>query len=172
MRAKLPGVLLALGTLVLLVGAVAGMFGLAEGLGLRGEPWATPGSRDLNLDTGRWVLYERAPDEQAEPEIPLRRIAVYGPTGTVPLSCASCAGTSQSLTLGSTSYVGVASFQVEQAGSYRITVTEPGQVVMVAPSMVGGLLAFMGGFLLALAGAVLCFVALAWLVVAAVTRRS
>lgn len=171
MRVKVPGALLAIGAAVVLLGLIAALFGIADGWRSGGPSWRTPGSSDLQLEAGRWVIWERATDSDADPQTPLRRISVYGPSGTVALSCVSCGGSHQSMTMGTTSYVGVASFEAPTAGTYKVTVTEPGQVMMVAPSIMGGVLVFTAGVGLSIVGGVICMIALMWLVVAAVTRR-
>lgn len=168
MRAKVPGLLLAIGAVMVALGLASGLLGLLPALAGTGPSWATPGSRDLTLQPGRWVLYQRAPSTTAEPEIPVRQVAIHGSAGNLAVECIYCGGASMTLTVNGRSYLGIASFEVPAEAVYRITVTTPGQQVMVGRSVTRGLLAFFGGFMLAMAGAVTCFIAITWLVLGAI----
>jgi hypothetical protein len=168
---KFPGFLLAIGSLLLLVGSFGSVYGLIQSVAAPTVSWDTPGSQVLELGTGRWVVYEQAPTSQATPRTPIRRISVYGPAGEVPLDCLYCNNMHYSMTRGTQSYVGVAGFDVKTAGQYRVTVTEPHQTIMVAPGIFQGILAFTGGLLVAIAGGVVVFISLVWLVIGAITPR-
>lgn len=168
MRAKVPGILLAIGALMVLLGMTSGLLGLLPALAGAGPSWATPGARDLTLQPGRWVLYQRAPSVTTDPGIPIRQVSVYGPAGRVDVGCVYCGGSSMTLTTNGRTYLGIAAFDVPTEGTYKITVTTPGEQVMVARSVTRGILAFLGGFMLAMAGGVTCFIAITWLVLGAI----
>jgi hypothetical protein len=171
MRARVPGVLLAIGSLLAILGVVIGVVNLVHALSPSGQPWATPGARDLHLSAGRWTVYEATDSTTSQPSTRPRQVAVFGPSGSVKLSCAYCGGSRQTLTLGTQTYVGVVTFDAPTDGQYKVTVTSADRSVVVAPGLGRNMLAFAGGFLLAACGGVLAFVSLAWLVIAGIAHR-
>lgn len=171
MRARVPGVLLALGGLVTILGLALGMFSLLGALSPAGGAWVSPGAKDVELSAGRWVVFEATSDTTEDPQTRPRQVSVYGPDGVVPVSCAYCSGR-QTLTVNGQSYVGVVSFSVSDPGTYKVTVTSTGSTMVVAPGIGVSLLVFLGGLLVAAVGAVLAFISLAWLVIGGVTAPS
>lgn len=171
MRTRIPGLLLLLGGLLAIAGMFGGLANFIESISPAGQPWRTPGSVDLELTQGRWVLYQQAGLGVSKPAIPPRQVAVLGPAGPLALTCLSCGTSSESMTFNGTRYLGVVSFEVPDPGSYKVTVTTPGQSVVVSPSVWRSILALFGGIGLTLVGGSLSLLALIWLVVAGIRAR-
>lgn len=184
----IPWVLLVAGLVVAGFAAVSGVTSFVSALQPQAQ-WQTPGSETTALTAGNWVIFQQAnarpgkgtgTDEFGAQE-PTARIApaggavgdarepglidwkalsVVGPNGKVATACVYCTGT-ETLTLGSTRYVGVARFTAEVDGDYTVTTETPGADLAIAPpalQTVGrtfGSLALMGlGLALAAAGAI------------------
>lgn len=185
----IPWVLLVVGLVVAGFAAVSGVTGFVSALQPQAQ-WQTPGSQTTALTAGNWVIFQQADarpgtgtgsdDFGAEQStgriarvgggtgtaarqpglIDWKDLSVVGPNGKVTTSCVYCTGT-ETLTLGSTRYVGIARFNAEVDGNYTVTTETPGADLAIAPPAIQtvgqtfGSLALMGlGMVLAAAGAV------------------
>ncbi len=148
------GILLGIASLVVLVPAFVDS--------LSGPRWPVPGTHRTHLDSGEWMLYENVdfgrfggvgPDD----------VTISGPAPVV----TRWPGSSQTITINTSEYVGVVEFDVATSGTYDITVRgEPslnGEVLLSRP--VWEFFRHWPWFLVAAAGGVLVVVgAILWIV--------
>ena len=138
MRKTGPILTMVLG-IALVVGGIAGVIGgIVSGLGDMTDPWSVPGQQTMTLQEGSWVVYEVSPGLTATYDVDPESVRVTGPGGVVSTTCIPCGATTQTLTVGNTTYGGLASFSVPVAGSYTIAVTGGEGSVAVGPSVVSG----------------------------------
>ena len=112
-------------------GAVSGLQPAAQ--------WQSPGTEKMYLAAGDWVVFEQAtarrgPTARLEPTVGWRQLTVIGPDGEVPVTCAYCSG-SETMTLGTTQYVGLIRFTADVEGEYAVTTETPGATLSVSPSV-------------------------------------
>lgn len=101
---------------------------------LSGPRFDVPGSAALDLDSGTWVVYERTGTSTGAGGIDVTNngfvtiapgdITVDGPA---PVEVSRGSFTSETVTLNSRVYTGVARLEVEQSGRYTMTVAGPGE---------------------------------------------
>lgn len=159
MRKVWPLLLLLVGLVTIGVAVAQGVGGVVNSLQSIGQPWNAPEPASRDLTAGRYVIYEQS----SAPTLSATDVRVTGPAGDVPVS-----GTlSSTLTLGNTTYVGVASFAAPQDGTYTIEAAGDGQQLVLGPELgktIGSAFMWVGvavlGGILALAGAVWLIVAL------------
>ena len=84
---------------------------------LDGPAVAVPGTTTVHLEDGRWILYEHV---QGSATIGVQDVTVVDPTGTE-LGIREVTGT-QTITRGSTRFVGAVEFTAPRSGDYEITV--------------------------------------------------
>ncbi|MCU0278938.1 MAG: DUF2510 domain-containing protein [Candidatus Nanopelagicales bacterium] len=189
MRKTLPIVLMIVGIVMFAVGIAFAVGGITSSVSsianttLIGSPFSTPGSSSTQLEPGTYVVYENIGFQGSRPgfvTVDPDSITVSGPGGDVVTTCVSCGASSSTLTLGSTTYVGVVSFQVTQAGEYTVaSEDDTGAQLVLGPSLadaIGGIFGSLSGFFgwtgLAIVGALLGVAGLIWLIIAAVTGGS
>ncbi len=189
MRKAVPLVLMIVGIVMFALGianAVGGFTSSVTSIAnstLIGSPFTTPGSSSTQLEPGTYVVYENIGFQGSRPGFVTAdpdSITVSGPGGDVVTTCVSCGNASSTLTLGSTTYIGVVSFQVADAGEYTVASDDDtGAQLVLGPSLadaIGGIFGSLGGIFgwtgVAILGAVLGFAGLIWLIVAAVTGGS
>lgn len=168
MRKGLPIGLLIIGVIVFAVGIILTAGKLGSSLSSIGAPWITPGKTVAQLEPGNYVVYENVGDTASDdptPTVDYRTVAVEGPTGQVPVACVYCGGSSQTASLNSATYVGVASFTVQQAGRYTVSADGEGQEVVVGPSVFGTLGGAFAGIAVAALGGLMALVGAIWLIV-------
>ena len=112
-------------------GAVSGLQPAAQ--------WQSPGTEKMYPAAGDWVVFEQAtarrgPTARLEPTVGWRQLTVIGPDGEVPVTCAYCSG-SETMTLGTTQYVGLIRFTADVEGEYAVTTETPGATLSVSPSV-------------------------------------
>lgn len=189
MRKVFPIVLICVGLLMFGIGVWRAFVGVGSTIGsiasttMIGSPWTSPGSSTTDLNPGTYSVYENVGYRGSQPgsvSVDPDTITVTGPDGAaVSTTCISCGTSSATLTLGSTTYIGVVSFTATQAGTYTVASTDPtGAELVVGPSLaealsgiaqdVGGAFVWVGTAIL---GGILIFVGIIWLIVAAVTAR-
>jgi len=151
MRKVIPLLVALLGIVLFAVGVGNAVGGVAQTINSVGAPWVADGPHTQRLDEGGYVLYEQATTRTLDPQ----DVTITGPDGAVPIG-----GTATTtVTLGNTTWVGVAGFTATVAGEYTITVDREGPELAVGPSLAGTLgnafgwvgAAVLGGFI-ALAG--------------------
>jgi hypothetical protein len=175
MRKGLPISLIVIGIVVFAVGVVNAIGGVASSLQTVGEQWTAPGSSSQELEPGTYVVYENAgllPEQTAQVTIDQQSIEVTGPNGPVDVSCISCGGTRTTVTLGTTTYIGVVSFRAETAGTYTIDTPSGTATLVLGPSIastVGGIFGWIG---ITILGVVLSIAGVIWLIIVLVTGRS
>lgn len=174
MRKIPPIVLIIIGVAMFAVGVVNVVGGVASSLQMVGEPWTAPGSSSQELEPGTYVVYEDAglaPEQTARVTIDQQSIEVTGPDGPVAVTCISCAGTRTTVTLGTTTYIGVVSFRADTSGTYTLDTPSGNATLVLGPSLtsaVGGIFGWVGLTILAV---ILSIAGVVWLVVAAVLGR-
>jgi hypothetical protein len=166
MKKVLPLIVVLIGLVMFGVAVAQGVGGFAQSLSTVGQPWIAPESSSQDLEAGDYVVYERAVQRSLGAE----SVTVTGPSGEVPVSPT----VSTTLTLGDTTYSGVASFTAPTAGTYTIGVDGSGQQMVLGPSITDTL---SNAFLwvgLAILGGILALAGLVWFVVALIlgARRS
>lgn len=174
MRKVVPIILILVGAVVFAVGVAKAVGGVASSLNTIGDEWSTPGSTSEQLANGTYVVYENAGNvyaSSAQVSIDPASIAVTGPNGSVTTTCISCGSSSTTVTLGSTTYVGVVSFPADVAGTYEITATDDGARLVLGPSLASTLGGAFGWSGVAVLGAVLAVAGVVWLIVAAIVGR-
>ena len=189
MRKVLPVVLMVIGVVLLVVGIAAAFGGVTSTINsitsttMIGSPWTSPGSSTVDLQPGRYTVYENVGFQGSRPgtvTVDPDSITVSGPDGSaVSTTCISCGTSTSTLTLGSTTYIGVVSFSATQAGSYSVESTDDSSAnLVVGPSLaeaLGGIVQDMGGIFgwagMAALGGLLIFVGVIWLIVALITGR-
>lgn len=171
MRKVLPIILILTGLVLFGFGVARSIGDISGSLSTIGSAWQAPGTTTQQLQPGTYMVYENRgtlPSQMANPTLRAEDVSVTGAAGTVPTSCAYCASRT-TVTLGNITYAGVASFTVDQAGEYEITVDGDGQEVVVGPALGATVGKAFLGFALAGMGALFALAGLAWLVVALVT---
>ncbi len=161
---KLVPILLALAGVVLFaVGIGNAVGGVTSTINSVGSSWDSSAPNTQPLSAGAYVLYERASARTLDAS----DVTVTGPQGQVVVGPT----TSSTVTLGDTTWVGVAGFTAAADGDYTITVDGAGQEVVVGPSVAktvgstfGWIGAAIGGVFLAIAGVV-------WLIAVLVMGR-
>ncbi len=174
MRKVLPIGLILVGVVMFAVGVANAVGGVASSLQTIGEPWTAPGSTSQVLDPGKYVVYENAgllPEQTARVTIDQDSIAVTGPGGAVRTTCISCGASRTTVTLGSTTYVGVVSFEVDTPGTYTVDTPSGNASLVLGPSLTDTLSGVFGWTGLAITGVVLSIAGVVWLIVAAVLGR-
>lgn len=139
--------------------------------------WKSPGSQVVNLQAGRWTVFELLPPDTtavtasaiaAERTVDEKQISVVGPGGaTVPLTCTYCGAQEQPLIpIDMRLNVPLVGFNAPTDGQYVITVTDVSaelavanpvtQIQAVAPQMYGlgavGMALIVGGIVLVVRG--------------------
>jgi hypothetical protein len=107
-------------------GSVTRLFGP-----LFGPSLDVPGSHSMTLDAGRWVVFEENGSQTSvgpvhvskseRPRIAARDVTVTSTGGTA--LTVRPVGSTQTVKRGSSSYLGVAEFDIDEAGEYTVTVT-------------------------------------------------
>lgn len=130
----------------LLVGVVGGVVLVAQIGGdlvrvFSADAEATPLDQELELSEGTYIVYELTGSRTGPVTTPASRyvtvgtadVTVTAPDGSeVPVSVPRFGET---LTRGSSTYTGAVTFEAEDEGVYRISVTTPETQVLVAPSL-------------------------------------
>ncbi|HQR78671.1 MAG TPA: DUF2510 domain-containing protein [Actinomycetota bacterium] len=189
MRKVFPIVLICVGLLMFGVGVWRAFVGVGSTIGsvasttMIGSPWTTPGTSSADLNPGMYSVYEdvgTGGSRQGSVTVDPDSITVTGPDGAqVVTTCISCGTSTATLTLGSTTYIGVISFTATQAGTYTLESTDPnGAQLVLGPSLaealrgiaqnVGGAFVWVGTAIL---GGFLVLAGIIWLIVAAITGR-
>jgi hypothetical protein len=188
MRKVFPVLLIVVGSLLFAVGismAVGGFTSSVQSITsttMLSDSWTSPGATSTQLEPGTYTVYENIGFQGSQPgnvTVDPDSITVTGPSGEVTTTCISCGGTSSTLTLGSTTYIGVISFQAAQAGEYTVaSEDDSGANLVLGPSLseaIGGIFESMGGAFgwtgAAILGIFLAIVGVVWLIVAAVAGR-
>ncbi len=164
-----PWLLLVAGLALVVVAAVGGARQFFSALSPVAQ-WDTPGSHELHLEAGPWVVYQAAP--RGAPTRQLldpTDVVVTGPVGVVPTTCVYCT-MSETLTLGSSHFIGVIRFTAPEGGTYTVTTETRDAELAVAPPA----LRTVGHVFVSLAwiglGAALAAVGAGWLIVLLVVR--
>ncbi|MDZ7674879.1 MAG: hypothetical protein U5K30_07420 [Acidimicrobiales bacterium] len=114
--ALLSGILIVLGVVVGIVGLVQFVSGIIDGF--EAHRLDTPTTADVDLDTGRWLVYERV--RGFGPTLLPGDVSVTDPSGEeLPLSQPRF---NETTTRGTAEYDAVARFDVEQSGRHEIRV--------------------------------------------------
>lgn len=178
-RSKVPWIVLILGVLMLGAGCGLAISGVVGGLQTT-KVWTTPGSVTVDLAPGEWMIYEQVPfvpspssshTPSTEHQLEAGDLSVTGPTGSVPLTCVSCNLATETLTLNSQGYLGIARFNAQESGQYTITTETSGATAMLAPPVgqtVGKAFGWAG---LAVLGAIVAVGGAIWLLVQFVGGR-
>lgn len=96
---------------------------------------ASPGKVSVNLEPGRWAIFERAPESSlgGTPTIKPEQLLVTGPDGTrLELHCLSCSGPTMGTPLDLEVFDAIADFEATTKGSYSIESTAPSGLLAVA----------------------------------------
>lgn len=175
MRKIPPIVLIIFGVAIFAIGVGNTVGGVASSLQMVGEPWSAPGSTAQDLESGTYVVYEDAglaPEQTARVTIDQASIRVTGPSGAVETTCISCGSSRTTVTLGTTTYVGVVSFPVDAPGTYTVDTPSGSANLVLGPSLSGALGGIFGWVGLTILGVILSIAGVVWLIVAAVLGRS
>ena len=176
MRKTFPIILILLGVVMFGVGLSQAIGGVTSSIGsiasttMISSPFTAPGSTSVELSPGTYTVYENIGFAGSNPgnvTVDPESIRVTGPDGEpVSTTCISCGASSSTLTLGSTTYIGVITFAAGQQGQYTVEATDDGGAnLVVGPSFAEAI----GGIGLSICGGFLTVVGLIWLIVAAVT---
>lgn len=163
MRKVAPIIVTLLGIVLFAVGIGQAVGGVASTLNSVGTSWMSGQASTQQLSEGGYVLYEQSLRRTLDPS----DITVTGPQGEIPVGST----TSSTVTIGNTTWVGVAGFTAPVNGDYTITVEGDGQEVVLGPSVaktLGGAFIWIAA---AIAGALLAMAGVVWLVVALVAGR-
>jgi hypothetical protein len=145
-QARPPGPSARLSVAVLVLGLVAGGFGLYAALAplfrelISSTSFATPGQRSMHLSTGRYFVYERTGSSGFG-------LQQGGTTTLTPAQVSVTSGGGETVFVGPTSgsrevitrsgsqYTSALAFNIDTAGSYMVTVkaSAPGRVVVARP---------------------------------------
>ena len=186
MRKTFPIILILLGIVMFGVGLSQAISGVTSSIGsitsttMISATFTSPGSTSVELSPGTYTVYETVAFAGANPgsvTVDQESITVTGPQGEVATTCISCGASSSTLTLGSTTYLGVVSFTAPTQGEYTVEATDDGGAdLVVGPSFaeaIGGIVNEVGGAFgwvgLSIFGGFLTVVGIIWLIVAAVT---
>jgi hypothetical protein len=167
---KPPGPRLAVALVVILIGTVVGIGGLAEGISnvvhdVKGiATGLTPVDVQRHLDPGTWEVYAGDESNGLAPS----DVTVMASDG-LPIPVRGPGNTTQTLTNGGRSYVGQVEFTILNGGEYDIKVAgEPGTPILLSKSLgdlakhAAGWFALMGiGILIGILGVILLIVGLA-----------
>lgn len=145
------------------------------------QPCATPCSETLDLDAGRYLVFEHigrstsigplSSTTLGPATISPADVAVTSPTGRA-LDVAE-PSSSQTIGRNGTIYGGVVSFHVPEAGRYRVSVDASGETrVLVAPGLGQTFVKALPGIAVAVPGLVAGVTGLVVLIVAWIRRRS
>lgn len=134
----IPWILVMAGLALAVAAGINGVRGAVSGLQPAAQ-WQSPGTEKMYLAAGDWVVFEQAtarrgPTARLEPTVGWRQLTVIGPDGEVPVTCAYCSG-SETMTLGTTQYVGLVRFTADVEGEYAVTTETPGATLSVSPSV-------------------------------------
>jgi hypothetical protein len=157
MKKVLPLVLVLIGLLMFGAAVALGVGGFARSLSTVGEPWIAPASSTQQLEAGDYVVYERA----VQRSVDATAVTVTGPAGQVPATPTM----STTLTLGDTTYSGVASFTAPTSGTYTIEVDGSGQQMVLGPSIAGTLGSAFLWVGVAILGVILAVAGIVWFIV-------
>lgn len=97
-----------------------------------GPRFAIPGSRTVDLDTGTWTIYEHTLTDSDDDPIPGGRdlgflAASVRVDGPAPAEVWDHRGSTETITRGNRTYLGVVRFEIAESGPYTITIAgEPG----------------------------------------------
>lgn len=149
------------------VAVIALTLGPALRPGLTGASYATPLSRTVGLDAGRYVIFERIGSRTGNgpvsvtdvhsPTITPARVHVTGPDGrTVPVGRP---GGRQTIGRGDEVFTGAVSFRVATSGSYLVQVQPAVSTRVLIGRDIGAAFASVAGWFAAVAGAVLALIA-------------
>ncbi len=187
MRKTFPIILILLGIVMFGVGLSQAIGGVTSSIGsiasttMLSATFDAPGSTSVDLEPGTYTVYENIGFAGSNPgnvTVDPESIRVSGPDGeSVSTTCISCGASSSTLTLGSTTYIGVVSFTAGTGGQYTVESSDEGGAnLVVGPSFaeaIGGIVNEVGGAFgwigLSIFGGFLTVVGLIWLIVAAVT---
>ncbi len=187
MRKTFPIILILLGIVMFGVGLSQAISGVTSSIGsitsttMLSSPFTAPGSTSVDLSPGTYSVYENIGFAGSNPgnvTVDPESITVTGPDGEkVATTCISCGASSSTLTLGSTTYIGVISFTAGSQGQYTVEANDDGGAnLVVGPSFaeaIGGIVNEVGGAFgwvgLSIFGGFLTVVGIIWLIVAAVT---
>jgi hypothetical protein len=131
-----------------LLGGVAGTVALVATVGgdlvrvISADPRRTPVVLELDLDPGKYIVYELtqgsgpswgAPASPGAVTVTVDDVTVTAPDGSdVPVTTPRF---DETLTRGSGDYTGAATFEADDEGLYRIEVTTPETRILVAPGL-------------------------------------
>lgn len=163
MRKVGPIILTLVGIVLFAVGVGQAVGGVASTVDSVGTSWVTGRASTQTLTAGGYVVYERSMQRTLDPS----DITVTGPDGAVPVSST----TSSTVTLGDSTWVGVAGFTAPVDGDYTITIEGEGKEVVLGPSLARTLSSAFGWFAMAGFGALLAVAGVVWLIVALLTGR-
>ncbi len=187
MRKTFPIILILLGVVMFGVGLAQAVGGVTSTIGsiasttMISNPFTAPGSTEVELSPGTYTVYENIGFAGSNPgnvTVDPESLTVSGPDGErISTTCISCGASSSTLTLGSTTYIGVISFTAPEQGKYTVAATDDGGAnLVVGPSFaeaIGGIVNEVGGAFgwvgLAILGGFLAVAGIIWLIVAAVT---
>jgi hypothetical protein len=175
MRKVLPIMLIVLGVAVFAVGVATAVNSFLT-ISTLGDPLVTPGSTTVTLEAGDYAVYEDIgfPGADASPggnSVDPAGVTVTGPGGGVPTDCLACGSSVSTLTIGTTTYVGLVSFRAQTAGEYTVGADGPGATLVVGPTVGGAVGGVLGSVGLIVGGALLGCAGVVWLVVAVVVGR-
>ena len=187
MRKTFPIILILLGVVMFGVGLSQAISGVTSSIGsitsttMISSPFTAPGSPSVELQPGTYTVYENIGFAGSNPgnvTVDPESITVSGPDGErIATTCISCGASSSTLTLGSTTYIGVITFAAGTQGEYTVAADDDGGAnLVVGPSFaeaIGGIVNEVGGAFgwvgLSIFGGFLTVVGIIWLIVAAVT---
>ena len=167
MRKVLPIILIVVGLVVFAIGVITGVQSVTSSLSSIGTPVKTPGTTTVQLQPGKYMVYENRgnrPSQMADPTVPAEGVTVSGPTGRLEVACAYCGASRTTVSINNLTYVGVASFTVTESGDYQVNVNGDGQEVVVGPSLGSTFGTVFAGFGLAGLGAFIALAGLVWLI--------
>lgn len=175
MRKVLPILLIALGVGLFAVGVVTAVTSF-QNISTVGDPLVTPGSTTVSLETGDYAVYEDLGFRGADASpggnsVDPATVTVSGPGGEVRTRCLACGSSVSTLTIGTTTYVGLVSFSADSPGEYTVAADGPGATLVVGPTVGGAIGGVLGSIGLIIGGGLLGFAGVVWLVVAAVVGR-
>lgn len=170
---KRPGPHLAVALVVIVIGTVMGIGGLAEGISnvvhdVKGiATGISPVTVHRHLDTGTWEVYA-GDDSQG---LPPTAVTVTASDGTsIPVR--GPGGTTETLTSGGRSYVGQVQFTITQGGEYDVQVNgDPGTPILLSKSF-GDLAKHAAGWFVLMGAGILVGILGVILLIVGIARRS
>lgn len=171
------GVVLGIVAVFMLVGSV----GPALKDALVRPPWATPCSESLDLEAGRYLVFEEvgrstsvgpfSSSTEGPATVSPAEVAVTSPSGEALDVVAPSA--SETIDRNGAIYGGVAGFHVREPGRYRVAVdAPPGTRILVAPGLGQTFLEALPGIGVAVIGFAVGLTGLVFLIVAWIRRRT